>query len=293
MTLPARNRPPPPMPGSPEALQAEEERNRIIAASRAQTTALAAPKASGLATSLAPLPPLPPSKRLEKIPVAKYDMTTFHGPSGAEIPVMDMDTVPVDTGMKPADRVPHEWGMDPQDLRSKNAPDWLNDNGGQTKVCRVCGVTMRSDLIRPDRKGMKYHYVDAFGLSLTSMIELFCPTFIGDTNGAVGEAKQRVRHLDVQMETVHDRLDRLEADNQYLREQLEAKIQLDVTGLVEWLGQIAKMSATAHLPTTQVSVAGLPLEIPTPMADLIRGVGEAVTVDVTFEEDEDPKKGIV
>lgn len=42
---------------------------------------------------------------------------------------------------------------------------------------------------------MKYHYVDAFGLKITSMIPLSCPTFIGDPNGAILEAKQRGRRV--------------------------------------------------------------------------------------------------
>jgi hypothetical protein len=194
-----------------------------------------------------------------------------------------MDKVPEATEDKPADRVPHDFGGND----GKNGqPDWLNDNGGTNRTCRVCGVSVRTDLIRPDRKGMKYHYVDAYGIAMTSMVELFCPTFLGDVPGAVGEAKQRIRHLDVQMETVDDRLDRIEADNRYLREQLEAKIQLDVTSLVEWLGQMAKMAAEARLPTTQVTVAGLGLEIPSPIADLVKGVGEAVVIDVAFEDDD-------
>lgn len=288
MTLPARNRPPPPMPGSPEAIQAEEDRNRIITEAKgSNATAMTAQASQPLAVqtnALAPLPDLPSSNRLRKIPRAE---PAFNLNSRGQ-KEYDLEKLPSDTGGKPADRVPHDFGGND----GKNGqPDWLNDGSlGGGAVCKVCGVSVRTDLVRADRKGMKYHYVDAYGIALTSMVELFCPTFLGDVPGAVGEAKQRVRHLDVQMETVHDRLDRLEADNQYLREQLEAKIQLDVDSLVAWLGQMAKMAATAQLPMAPVTVAGLGLEIPAPIADLVRGVGEAakVTVDIVVE-DPDPE----
>jgi hypothetical protein len=239
-----------------------------------------------LRVELKPFPELPPSTRLDKIPAAQYGMTTFKAPSGAEIPVLDLDTVPIDTGNKPAHDAPHQWGDDP--TARNGQPDWLNDNGGMTKTCRVCGVMERRDLIRADRKGMKYHYVDAFGIALTSMVPLSCPTFLGDVPGAVGEAKQRVRKLDSQMETVGARLDRLEAHNTYLQEQLEAKIQLDLNGLVAWLGQMAALSAQNQLPTTLVDVAGLPFVIPTPIADLVRGVGQEITVEL---EPDDPGEG--
>lgn len=280
MTLPARNRPPPPMPGSPEALQAEEERNRILAAANAQTTALAPATSQPLAvptTALAPLPPLPPSTRLDKIPVAKWDHVS--------------ESVPAATGNKPAAFVEHNWG---RGGGARGQPDWLDQIDGG-RVCSVCGVqeSTGSVIMPGGAKGMSYVYRDATNKEIVSMIPLGCPTFIGHVNGAIGEAKQRIRNLDAHIETVDARLDRLEADNLYLRDQLEAKIQLDVTGLVEWLGQMAKLAAEAQLPMAPVTVAGLPLEIPTPIADLVKGVGEAskVTVDVHFEDDEDPNKG--
>jgi hypothetical protein len=291
MTLPARNRPPPPFPGSPEAIKADEERVRIIneaQAKEAKGTKISIPKASLAVPSstslvvpfegkLKPFPELPPSTRLEKIPEAVKDY------SSGDI------ALPTATGNKPATHVAHQWGDDP--TKKNSQPDWLNDNGGQTRTCRVCGVTCRKDLIRVDRKGMSFHYVDAFGVAMTSMIELDCPTFLGDVPGAVGEAKQRIRGLDSHVETIDARLDRLEQHNAYLQTQLEAKIQLDVTSFVSWLAQMAAMSAQAALPTTSVAVGSLPLEIPSPIADLIRGIGTQVpvkvpvTVDAVFEDD--------
>lgn len=279
MSLPPRNRPPPPFPGSPEALKAEEERNRIILASQTGKTTLAVPQAT-----LLPLPELPQSTRLSTIPVAQFDMKTFTGQSGNKYNVHDLENAPASTGNKPSTDVQHQW----DDVGGGGAgqqPGWLNSSE-LVKTCRVCGVTMRADLIRADRRGMNFHYVDAFGTAMTSLVELSCPTFLGDVPGAVAETKGRVRNLDCQMETVHDRLDRLEKDNLYLREQLGAKIQLDVTGLVDWLGQMAQMAAQAGLPMSGVTVAGLPLEVPMPIADLVRGVGEAsrATVDIVVED---------
>ena len=265
MALPPRNRPPEPLPGSPAAIKAEEDRQRILAtAGRVTSITIPTPR-----TALAPFPELPPPTRLTVIPVAQPHFVS-------DKDGYDMDRVPEATGNKPAANVAHQWSN-----------DWLNDMGGRT--CKVCGVVEKTGhLIRPDRKGMEHHYVDAFGVQMTSMTELSCPTFIGDMGGAVAETKGRVRQLDEQMETVDARLERLEKHNQYLQDQLEAKIQLDVTGLVNWLNQVVKLSAEAQLPTTTVEVAGLGYSIPSPIADLVRGVG--VTVDVEFEDDEENGK---
>ena len=218
-------------------------------------------------------PPLRDSTRIAVIPIAA---------TGAQ----DPESVPKATGNKPAANVPHQWGNGPG-----GQPDWLNDSGGRT--CRVCGVSERTDLIRADRKGMKYHYVDAYGVQMTSMVQLYCPTFIGDTNGTLAETKGRVRNLDCQMETIDSRLERLERDNIYLREQLEAKIQLDVTGLVDWLSQVAALARQNELASTRVEVAGLPYAVPMPVADLIRGVGTTIDIEaelVTVDKPEDSAK---
>ena len=289
----AKPRRPEPLPGTPEALAREQERARILAEAHGQrqalvpvstqaivpevveATALAVPQTPSLQVRLKEFPELPPSDRLKVIP--KAQPVKYKDPKLG----YDMDALPPATGNKPDICVKHTFSS------SANSPDWLNNPGGSSAECIVCGVTIRKDLIRPDRKGMNFHYVDAYGLQLSSMIELDCPVFIGDTNGAIGEAKQRVRGHDVILETVDARLNRLEQHNQYLQEQLEAKIQLDVNGLVAWLSQVSQMSAQAQLPTTQVAIAGLPFEIPTPIAELVRGVGETITVKAIREGEDD------
>lgn len=225
--------------------------------------------------TLAPLPPLPPSDRLTVIPEAKFDVAT--------------EKVPEATGNKPAPFVEHQWGASKGTPPAARQPDWLNDgsldggNGGRT--CAVCGVTERTRLIRADRKGMDYHYVDAYGVAMSSLVPLGCPTFLGDVAGAAAETKQRVRNLDAQHETMDARMTRLEQDNAYLRAKLEEKITVDVTGLVEWLAQVAALSNQAGLPSLPVSVAGLSYEVPKPVADMIIDVA-AVPVPVKDEEKE-------
>ena len=310
MSLPARNRPPPPMPGTPEAEAAEKERLRIIEAGRVHDSVVHSPgtplppstemmlptvqvpmtTATELdagnrpwSGSIASLPPLPASKRLKVIPAA----IPYHTVNKLGQKEYDMDRVPDATGKKPAAFVPHSYGGG-----SRGQPDWVNQMDGGP-VCSVCGVqeTSNSIIMPGGIKGMKYIYRDAANLEIVSMIPLGCPTFIGHPNGAIGEAKQRIRQLDEHVETVDARLDRLENYVTYLQGQLEAKIQLDVQGLVNWIGQMTALSAQNQLPTATVEVAGLGYSIPTPIADLIRGVGDEVTIDVELEPDEeDPGK---
>jgi len=267
-----------------------------LEAERARILAAAAPPASEQAiipasrANLAPVASATPiahtsqqtfPERPKKLARPKY----FVNDQGT----IDLEKVPQATGVKPHPETQHDWGNDPQDPRNKNFPDWLNDNGGQQKTCRVCGVTERRDLIRVDRKGMNYHYVDAYGIAITSLVPLNCPTFLGDVPGAVAEAKGRIRNLDTQMEQVHYRMEALEQQNMQLQAQLDAKIQLDVTGFVNWLSSMTALSATAQIATTPVDVAGLPYEVPTPIADLLQGIAtvrEPVTIDLQFEEEE-------
>jgi hypothetical protein len=111
---------------------------------------------------------------------------------------------------------------------------------------------------------------------MTSMVELECPVFIGDTNGAVGEVKQRNRHvtrrvdgLEGRTESIEERLDRLEAENQDLRAKVEAKTEIDVTELVSWLAGMVKEHVERQMPTIPVSVRGAQYALPEPVANMI------------------------
>jgi len=123
---------------------------------------------------------------------------------------------------------------------------------------------------------MPFHYRDACGNQMTSMVELECPVFIGDTNGAVGEVKQRNRHvtrrvdgLEGRTESIEERLDRLEAENQDLRAKVEAKTEIDVTELVSWLAGMVKEHVERQMPTIPVSVRGAQYALPEPVANMI------------------------
>ena len=66
----------------------------------------------------------------------------------------------------------------------------------------------------------------------------------------------------------------------YLQGQLE--------GLVNWLGQVSALSKQHAIDTAKVEVAGLPYAIPTPIAELVKGVG--VVIDAKFEDDDEDGK---
>lgn len=171
----------------------------------------------------------------------------------------------------------HDWGGAPRGY-SPNAhlhsPGWLQETIGG-KTCSVCGVEVTT-VIRPDREGMGFQYKDAYGNQLISLIELECPTFIGDPNGAIGEAKQRIRKVtgrvdsvEGRVESVEDRLDRLESENLELRAKVEAKTELDVTELVNWLATMVKEHVDQNRPTIAVSVANRRYALPEPVANMI------------------------
>lgn len=148
------------------------------------------------------------------------------------------------SGKRPAPSQQHVWGGG-----GSNAPDWLNNlDGGRT--CRVCGVTERVDLIRADRKradgSQQIHYTDAHGNNIVSFEELACPTYLGDPGSAAAYAKDQVRKVrgrvdDVedQLETVDERLARLESDNDFFRQRLLEQPVLDATMVAEALLLIA------------------------------------------------------
>jgi len=161
-------------------------------------------------------------------------------------------------------------------------------------LCSVCGVTMTKTGGVLVGSPQKYIYEDAVGRQIHSMIELGCPVFIGDTNGSVAEAKERVRRVGGRVDGVEDRVDSVEvrlarleaenrglhdsvvslmAENSELRARLNEKIELDVTGLVDWLSQMVMLHSRNLLPTVPATVTGVPLALPAPVAELIIEVG--------------------
>jgi len=124
---------------------------------------------------------------------------------------------------------------------------------------------------------MKYRYQDAFGVTFDSMVELSCPTFVGDVAGAAAESKQRIRQLSADLETANQRLDRLEQYNEYLIDQIEKKMTLDAQGLVQWLQAMAALSAANNGETELVATGSRILALPSPVAQLMVEIGQDVT----------------
>jgi len=127
----------------------------------------------------------------------------------------------------------------------------------------------------------KFHYSDAAGRQINTMVELGCPVFVGDTNGTLAETKDKVRHVgsrvdgvENRVDSVEDRLSALETENAELRTRLDAKIELDVSGLVEWLSEMALLHLKNQLPTVPATVTGVPLALPAPVAALVIEVGK-------------------
>lgn len=156
------------------------------------------------------------------------------------------------------------------------------------RQCLVCGCSevplVRADM--EDRRGSQtgkksrlYHYRDARGNTISSLIPLACPVYLGDVNGAVGEAKQRIRNVTGRVDTVEGRVEgldarlaRLEAENEALRAQVQAN-QADVGAFVQWLGQMVAEHSARGLPAVTVGVSGREYRLPPPVASVITAIG--------------------
>ena len=98
-------------------------------------------------------------------------------------------------------------------------------------TCKVCGVTWE-----PMSKGtLNHEYIDAMGRRISSLIELPCPVFIGDTNGAVAETKHRVRQVKDKVETMDERLHRLEEENINLKQLIVEQQEQVKQQMTDWL----------------------------------------------------------
>lgn len=150
---------------------------------------------------------------------------------------------------------------------------WSSDG---SMSCKVCGVTLRPNVIMAGNSGLNYHYTDAFNKQISSLVPLSCPVFIGDTNGAVAEVKERSRKLKGQVtvvegrvDSVEERLARLERENEALRAEVAAKTNIDVTALVNWLSEMVAQSAAMNQPSRTIEVQGQQYALPAPVVDLV------------------------
>jgi outer membrane murein-binding lipoprotein Lpp len=129
------------------------------------------------------------------------------------------------------------------------------------------------------KKSRLYHYRDASGKVISSLVPLSCPAYIGDVNGAVGEAKQRIRNVTGRVGTVESKVEsmdarvaRLEAENEALKAQVSAN-RMEVVEFVQWLGQMVAEHAQKGLPSVRVEVQGQNYQLPQPVARVITSIG--------------------
>lgn len=190
----------------------------------------------------------------------------------------------------------------PPEPPAEKAHKWDGAEWGSTdKVCSVCGVTELLGLTRADmedpsgmvtgKKVRMYHYRDAQNKTMSSLIPLACPAFVGDIAGTLGETKQRLRtvtgrvgSVEGRVESVEDRVARLEEENVNLRQQVNSD-RADVIALVNWLGQMVREHSQRGLPSVEMTVEGERYQLPPPVANVIRTLGSVSrnVVDVEAE----------
>jgi len=174
----------------------------------------------------------------------------------------------------------HDWNGDrARGGSDPNAPSWLNDfDTGSGRICAVCGVMeLTGKTIRADQAGWKYLYKDAWGNEVRSPEPLPCPLFIGQTNGAVMDGRVKTRVLTGRMngvegrvESIEERLDRLEVENVALKQRLEeATVELDADRVIEWLAEQVRQRARS----APALAPGAPAALPEPVEDLIDVLG--------------------
>lgn len=199
------------------------------------------------------------------------------------------------SGKRPMSNQKHVWND------TGPSPDWLNSSDG-SRTCKVCGVTMRTDLIRVDRRrgdgSQQFHYVDAHGNSIVAFEELACPTYLGDPGSAAAYAKDQVRKVrgrvdDVEdkVDSIEDRLTRLEAENQALRAALAERPVLDADMVAEALLRLAEQ-AKASKQIETVQARGEAYQIPMTILDVVgeRMPEPAVIEAEVVEEEVAPKR---
>lgn len=187
-----------------------------------------------------------------------------------------------------ASKKPHKWGR---------ACSW---EASQERDCLVCGVTETPGIIRADmedpsgkqtgKKSRLYHYRDASGKTISSLVPLLCPVYIGDVNGAVAESKQRIRDVtgrvgtvEGQVESLDARVERLEQENEDLKAQVSAN-RMEVVDFVRWLGQMVSEHTRNGLPAVTVDVQGQSYLLPPPVASVITSIGSIPKEDIIEAE---------
>ena len=165
------------------------------------------------------------------------------------------------------------------------------DYGSADLLCRVCGVTWEKSLIRADRTQgngkQQFHYRDAHNQLITSFEELACPTYLGDPGSAAAIAKDQVRKVRGRVDTVEehlgtvdDRLNRLQADNDFFRQRLLEMPVLNAEMVADALAILAERQTQAPQLAEQLRTMLLLPPPPLVEAELLRPEAEPVMVEM-------------
>jgi hypothetical protein len=187
-------------------------------------------------------------------------------------------------------------------------------NPGSGMVCGVCGVELVSGgtslkggntvvgSIQADQAGLEYVYRDAGGLIITSFEPLSCPIFIGNKpgnmGGAIMESREKIRNLargahqtTYRVETLEQRVDRLERENAVLREAVSQPI--DASAIVEFLADMVVAAARAKVQNVPVLIEGTQYALPEPVARVIIDVAaqpERERVPITRKKEDSDER---
>jgi len=123
--------------------------------------------------------------------------------------------------------------------------------------------------------GLNYVYRDAGGKELVSMVPLPCPAFVGHTDGKVAEHSLRIRSVTGRVESIEERLNRLESENSELRVALEQRPPIDLGALAAWIEE----QVVARLPHQPVTVVQMPVAEEREKVGLDRPVEEVIEAE--------------
>jgi hypothetical protein len=118
---------------------------------------------------------------------------------------------------------------------------WTSEMGISGEVCDICGVT-REPLLNAGKPGLAHVYRDVYGIMIQSTKDLPCPLFVGDLGGGIATNTYATRKLKGQVETIEERVARLETANAWHQEQA-AKRQEIALELLERLATAAERLA--------------------------------------------------
>jgi len=109
---------------------------------------------------------------------------------------------------------------------------------------------------------------------------------LAGSNGAIAETKERIRGIQDDVETLDQRVARLEAENVRLQAQIDSKT-IDMTAFVQWLASQVQAQIQSGGQSRSVLPDSVRAMLPEPIAQTLDVIdAEFVTVPA---KDEDPK----